>query len=848
MAAYFHGPIGRCLGALALALVGGAVVITVVPDLATPLEPGAAPWWLVGAAFMLAEAFVLLTRDRVSVVALSPHAAILGVALFLLDPAGLFAAQLAGVVMVLVAAGVGRRRALMRLGTTVGVTAVALAIFLALDFAADLSGPLGWIAAVFAVSVATAVPLALAHFARPGEGTSNALVPHVGWLSLLGATASAGISIVALELIRLGRPTQLLLLILPFVSCAAAVWATTSEHRRLVDLRLLADAIRRAHEAPGRDASVLELLDAPRALVGADVAWIVLLPRNGAESVQVASTGPEGTSPLRACTLRRDRAAGVRAEVTREGPRRVLGSDPTDGLHGLMADLGLSRGISMPLRGEAGVNGLLLVGSRDGSPAEYRAEDLRLLETFAGNAAVMLENDRLERSVSDLSALKEEFHRQAHHDSLTSLPNRALFAASVAAAVEDTSSGLRPAVLFLDLDDFKTINDSLGHHAGDDLLVAVAGRVRGAVRTGDLPARLGGDEFAVLARDGTSESAESVAERLVQALEAPFTIAGREMRVHASVGIAYGGPEIKSADELLRNADVAMYSAKQGGKGRYSTYRPEMHARVKHRQELVSALSLAVERDEIYVHYQPIVDVKTGNMVSVEALARWDRPRHGLLSPDNFIAVAEETGLMVAIGRQVLREACGRAQSWRNSFAGMEDVRVNVNLAPSELMADDLLDDVAAILEQTGLPPDRLVLEITENGVMESPHEALVRMNEIRSLGVSLALDDFGTGHSSLAHLRGFPIDTLKIARDFVVGLPESPVDRAFFETIVRLGRSLGLDVVAEGIESAEQALAITELGCSLAQGFHFGQPLAPVGLTYAFNASRPLDRMLRVA
>ena len=847
MAAYLQGTIGRALVALSLALVGGVVVVTAIPDLAVPLEPGAAPWWLVGLAFMLAEAFVHLTRGRVSVVALSPHAAILGVALFLLDPAGLFAAQLAGVVMVLVVIGSRPRHAATRLAATSGTTALALAIFLAIGLVADLSGPAGWLAAVLAVGVATTVPFALSE-ARPHSGALTDHVPLGNWLRILGVAASVGISIVVLELVRLGRPLQALLLILPFISCAAAIWATTSEHRRLVSLRLLADAIRRAHEAPGRDESVLELLDAPKALLGADVAWIVLLPRNSAESVQVASTGPEGVSPLKACTLRRDRAASVRAEVDSDGIRQVRGADPGDGLHGLMADLGLRRAVSIPLRGENAVNGLLVVGNREGSTTGYRSEDVRLLETFAGNAAVMLENDRLERSISDLSALKEQFHRQAHHDALTELPNRTLFALSVATAVEDASDGFRPAVLFLDLDDFKTINDSLGHHAGDELLVAVAGRVRGAVRAGDIPARLGGDEFAVLTRDSSNKAAERLAERLVDTLEAPFTIAGREVWVHASVGIAQGGPGPTSAEELLRNADVAMYNAKRGGKGRYCTYRPEMHTRVKHRQETVSALTLAVERDEIQVHYQPIVDLETGKPVAIEALARWERPQHGLVGPDDFISLAEETGLMVGIGRHVLREACAQAQSWRRSFEGMEEIRVTVNLAPSELMADHLVDDVAAILERTGLPADRLVLEITENGVMESPDEALARMNDIRSLGVSLALDDFGTGHSSLAHLRGFPIDTLKIARDFVVGLPSSPVDRAFFETIVRLGRSLGLEVIAEGIESSEQAVAISELGCTLAQGFHLGHPLAPIGVTYALSSVRPLDRMLRVA
>ena len=849
MATYLYGPIGRSLGSLTLALLGGVLVVAALPDVAVPLEPGAAPWWLVGVGFVLAEAFVHLTRGRVSVVALSPHAATLGVALFLLGPVELFTAQFAGVVIVLAAVGVGRREAVVRLGATTAVTALALAIFLAIGVVADMSGPVGWLAAAIAVTAATAASLAFSAIRRFSHGGNDGgIVPHLNWLLILGVAASAGVSVVALELIRLGHPAQVLLLVLPFISCAAAVWATTSEHRRLVNLRMLADAIRRAHEAPGRDESVLELLDAPRALIDAEYAWIALLPRSSTESVQVASVGPEGVTPLRACTLRQDRAACLREEVGRLEPREVLGGDVADGLHGLMSDLALQRAISVPLRGEDGVNGLLLVGTRESSSTGYRSEDILLLETFAGNAAVLLENDRLERSISDLSALKEQFHRQAHHDSLTSLPNRALFTASVVAAVEDVSNVQRPAVLFLDLDDFKTINDSLGHHAGDELLVAVAGRVRGVVRAGDLPARIGGDEFAVLTRDGSDGTAEQVAERLVEALEAPFTIAGRKMWVHASVGIAHGGPGVRSADELLRNADVAMYSAKRGGKGCFNTYLPEMHARVKHRQETLSALTLAVERREINVHYQPIVELETGRTVAIEALARWDRPGHGLVAPAHFISIAEETGLMIPIGRYVLGEACAQGQSWRNSFESMTDIRVTANLAPSELMADDLVDDLAGILERTGLPADRLVLEITENGVMENPNEALVRMNEIRALGVSLALDDFGTGHSSLAHLRGFPIDTLKIARDFVVGLPDSPVDKAFFETIVRLGRSLGLEVIAEGIESSGQALAVRELGCALAQGFHFGLPLAPVGFTYALSSARQVEQVLRVA
>ena len=674
----------------------------------------------------------------------------------------------------------------------------------------------------------------------------SGIIAHTGILFLAGAVASVGVSIAAVELMRADR-SAVALLLLPFISCAIAVWAHTSEHRRLLHLRLLYESMRRAHRAPGQDAGVLELLETPRTLVGADAAWLALLPRRRSEPILVASTGPDGTSILQPHTLGGDREAAVLAGAEAPGVRLARASDGNDILRELLADLGLHRAIAMPLRGESGVIGLMLVGDRPGGQGSFGGEQLRLAETFAHHAAVVLENDRLEQSVSDLSALKEQLHRQAYHDALTGLPNRALFSERVASALDREEDGV-PAVLFLDLDDFKTINDSLGHHAGDELLVAVAARVRNAVRAGDLPARLGGDEFAVLARHTVAGDAEDIADRLVSALEAPFTIAGREMSVHASVGIAFGTPGATTADELLRNADVAMYSAKHGGKRRHATYQPQMHTRVRHRQELANALELAATRGEIGVHYQPIVDLGSGRMVAVEALARWNRPSHGLLGADVFISLADEIGLMVEIGKIVLRDACSRAASWRRTFPGMEELRVNVNLAPSELIGQQLVDDVAAVLAETGLPPDRLVLEITESGVMRNPADALATMMGLRGLGVSLALDDFGTGHSSLAHLREFPIDTLKIAREFVTGLPDSAVDAAFVETIVRLGRSLGLAVVAEGIESERQAAAVAALGCTFGQGYHFGAPLAPLGLTFAFGAVQATGASLKVA
>jgi predicted signal transduction protein with EAL and GGDEF domain len=335
----------------------------------------------------------------------------------------------------------------------------------------------------------------------------------------------------------------------------------------------------------------------------------------------------------------------------------------------------------------------------------------------------------------------------------------------------------------------------------------------------------------VLTESSEPSDAERVAERLVQALERPFSIDGREISVHTSVGIAYGGKGAASAGELLRNADVAMYDAKQSGKRRYAVYAPEMHAQVRRRQELATALERAVARGEIDVHFQPIVDLGSRRLVALEALARWDRREHGFLLPGSFIPLADEMGIMVEIGSAVLREACRQARMWMAAFPGQDALRINVNLAPSELHDHGLADAVAAVLEDIDLAPERLVLEITETGVMRNPVQALATMRSLRELGVSLALDDFGTGHSSLAHLRDFPLDTLKIAQPFVAGLPDGHVDRVFVDAIVRLASSLGLAVVAEGIETAEQANAVAELGCSFGQGFHFGTPLSQLGV-----------------
>jgi diguanylate cyclase (GGDEF)-like protein/PAS domain S-box-containing protein len=430
------------------------------------------------------------------------------------------------------------------------------------------------------------------------------------------------------------------------------------------------------------------------------------------------------------------------------------------------------------------------------------------------------------RDVTERHRLENELAHQAFHDSLTGLANKALFRDRVEhglarAARRDSLL----AVLFLDLDNFKTVNDSLGHTAGDELLVAVAKRLQDCLRTVDTTARLGGDEFAVLLEDlGSRLEATLVADRLIAASAKPFMVAGREVFVGASIGVAFFDAET-SSDQLLRNADLAMYRAKACGKGRVETFEVEMHAAAVERLELGADLRQALVGGELVVHYQPVVALDTGVIAGVEALVRWDHPERGLLGPSVFVPLAEESGLIQDLGRQVLFEACRQTRRWQIDHPSEPPLEVNVNLSPHQLTHKDLLDQVAAALEISGLPPSSLVLEITEGVMMRDTEAAIHKLRSLKALGVSLALDDFGTGYSSLSYLQRLPIDVLKIDRAFVAAI-ESTEDKATLaRAIVSLARTLGLRCVAEGVETAAQLEILTELGCDLAQGYYLSRP-----------------------
>ncbi|WP_053226910.1 putative bifunctional diguanylate cyclase/phosphodiesterase [Solirubrobacter soli] len=449
-----------------------------------------------------------------------------------------------------------------------------------------------------------------------------------------------------------------------------------------------------------------------------------------------------------------------------------------------------------------------------GADGEPRAFEIRLTNlTGTEHVGGILLNAR---DVSERKAFEAELTHQAFHDTLTGLANRPMFIEHTRQALaRGRREGSTQAILFLDLDDFKEINDSLGHTVGDEVLVAAARRLDGAVRSVDTAARFGGDEFAILLEEVDSQTAADAAQRVLDLLAEPLRVGGREIALHTSVGVAVAvAGDARTAEELIRDADAAMYTAKRDGKGGYRLFEPAMHAGVLARLELRSDLERAIDAAELELHYQPVVRLDDGSIAGFEALLRWHHPERGTVSPVEFIPIAEETGLIVPIGRWVLLEAARHAMR-------LGELRMNVNLSAKQLQYAGIVDDVRDALDASGLAPERLVLELTESVLLEDGEVAVERLHDLKALGVRLALDDFGTGFSSLSYLSRLPVDILKLDRSFLRdGAP------ALTAGIVGLGAALGLKVVAEGIETEDQWYALQALGCDFGQGFLFARPL----------------------
>jgi diguanylate cyclase (GGDEF)-like protein len=432
------------------------------------------------------------------------------------------------------------------------------------------------------------------------------------------------------------------------------------------------------------------------------------------------------------------------------------------------------------------------------------------------------------RSDVDRANADKALAHQATHDALTGLANRRLFIDRLAGALDRASTeGTSAAVLFIDLDLFKVINDSLGHGVGDQLLVAAGQRIQACVSERETVGRLSGDEFIVLLCDQTSrEWAIETAGRIRAMFDLPFTIGLHEVFTSVSVGIAFSRGK-ETPQDLIRHADIAMYRAKARGKARYEIFDTHMDLAAQQRQRLETDLRRALARGELRVYYQPEVEIETGRLAGMEALVRWQHPERGLIAPAEFIGVAEETGLIVPIGRWVLLEACRQAKQWQTVYRRDIPLMVSVNLSGKHLQQATLIDEVRDVLETTGIDPGRVILEITETVAMAGAETTIEILARLKSLGVLLAIDDFGTGFSSLAYLKRFPVDMLKIDKSFVDGVALRGPDTAIVEAIIALGHALGLQVIAEGVETPDQLLELRTLGSELGQGYFFGHPLS---------------------
>jgi diguanylate cyclase (GGDEF)-like protein len=434
------------------------------------------------------------------------------------------------------------------------------------------------------------------------------------------------------------------------------------------------------------------------------------------------------------------------------------------------------------------------------------------------------------QDITDRKRAEAQLVHDAFHDGLTGLPNRALFIDHLRLAVARSGRKECPlfSVLFLDLDRFKVVNDSLGHLVGDKLLMAMAQRLESCLRPGDTIARLGGDEFTILLEDLKSNNeAIHVAERIQRELTKPFELDGRHISTSASIGIAPSTIGYGQAEDILRDADTAMYYAKSGGGSRHQVFEKSMHTRAVKLLQMQSDLRRAIENDELFVEYQPIVSLETFRITGFEALARWKHKEHGFINPGQFIPVAEETGLIIPLGEWILRQACTKTREWQEQYPMDAPLTISVNLSGKQFAQPDLIEQIEKILQETNLAPTALKLEITESAMVENEEAASAMLRRLRMVGVGLSIDDFGTGYSSLSSLHRFPISTLKIDASFVRRMSGQNENTEIVRTIMSLADNLGMDVTAEGVETLEQVTKLRTFGCKKGQGFFFSRPVS---------------------
>ena len=788
------------------------------------------PWWGLALGFLAAERCVVHLHFRRSAHSFSLGDLPLVFGLLFASPIDLVVAGLVGPIIVLL---IDRRLPAIKVVFNIAqftlTTCLAVIVFHTLAATVDGFGPLTWIFALIACQASAFVTVLLIGTAISlSEGKLGAkALGRMLLMDLTVTTTNTSLGLAA-AVIVVYDPRALPLLVVPLVTVFLAYRAYATERQRHESLEFLYETTRTLSRSPEIVGALEGLLARSVEAFRAEIAEIVLFPSEGNAPLRTT----HGPGDVRDEMLPIDPAIAdeLRALVDHDEPvTRVTPGSGSIRLRRYLEERGVTHAMLAMLPGETRVVGTMLLANRPGVVRDFSDADLRLFETLATNASVALQYDRLEQTVWQLRELQHQLEHQAYHDSLTGLANRTLFIDRVDEALAKPDPTV--AVLFVDIDDFKTVNDTLGHTVGDQLLIAVAERLCQCVRPTDTVARFGGDEFAVLLdRLDGPEDVVVVAERILAALAQRVPAGGEAVSVGASVGIATNHSAATRAGELIRDADVAMYDAKQRGKGRWARFERSMHTAILRRHGLKEQLQQAVTRKEFAVEYQPIARLSDGDVVAAEALVRWRHPERGVVAPGEFIPLAEETGLIVPIGEFVLDEACRRA-------AG-SDIGMHVNLSAVELQHVDVLERVTSTLRRHRVPPEQLTLEITESVLVDAQMSATLR--ELHELGVRLALDDFGTGYSSLSYLRSFPLDVLKIAKPFVDGVTGRLEERSFVRMIVELSRTLGLEVVAEGIESADQLDALREMGCDQGQGFYLSPPLSTSSIEERVRIERP--------
>jgi diguanylate cyclase (GGDEF)-like protein len=820
-----------------LAVATGIIYAGLLRDAGPPDAPIGIPWWVVAIGFCLVDLKVIEVHFRRESHAFSLYELPAIIGLFTLPPGEYLLAVGVGAVLAL---GATLRSAPIKVVFNVAnylfLAAVSLVVFRAL---ASVGGPPGLddFVAAFAASLVVTVLGALtiaAAITWSGGAPQFEKLPEMIQFGALVAVANTSVALLAMTLLW-SSPGALWLLILPIGTLFLAYRAWVSEREKHERLELVYQSSRILQHSPEIDTALLALLEHARAMFRAELAEVVLDPSGDGRGV-LRTTSVEGIAAEPIAPIE---GLNLEPEVRRQLDARRAGFVRIHRTPG-GRETPIRQAMVAPLAGESGVIGIITVANRLTEGTAFGGDDLLLLETIANQAAVALENGQLEQSLAELSHLKEQLRYQAYHDPLTDLPNRTAFAeAATSRIAEEADADARTVVLLLDLDDFKAVNDTLGHAAGDDLLVMVAERIRACLRDDDVAARLGGDEFAILLRDEPSlERATSVARRLIAALSSTFPVRGHDIVVGVSIGIVMSTGSDQTADELLGNADVAMYTAKAEGRRRFAVFDPTHHAAVIARHELSGQLVHGITRGELVVHHQPIVELASGRVVGMEALVRWRHPVRGLIQPDEFINLAEESGAIRALGSVVLGAAAREIGAWNAATVGEEPAFVTVNVSALQLQQADFLGEVERSLTDAGLDPTRLVLEITESAMFRDTAATITKLEALRERGVRIAIDDFGTGYSSLTYLRRFPVDIIKIAHEFIGAADADTPEWAFTGAILALGRALGLTVIAEGVEDAGQHQRLLALGCTLGQGFHFAEPTSMALLLAARSAS----------